>query len=425
MSYLQTNVFRIANLGQLKSRYKLYRIDGLLPDSDNYYRNVQIINRKVSFRLRNPALVILADGEPHLVLRDDAQEPESPFQLIGTTAYFRSTGQTLDLDYEHPTETTAPICQRFLQFALTGALQSAPGLWQPSAGESFYGRQPVMSRNGVDVFRGFSVRVILLGGNAIGLCVDVSHKYVSSHPLPARPSKADFRRLKGTRRVYRYGSQWYDIKLHEHSGLTIVQHLVPDGKVGNISLRDYVLRNAQKPLPPELLKLDPDGAALFYMTGRDDVKAAVAQLCYPVFETEHPRVQRLHGATILPPGMRRSLLVGFARKHLLGLSFCGFKLQVDSDPVQIAKQRFMEPDLLFGNSRVYSVRGTQKAVHIGLDELGRTRLTALFDKAVGTYATRPLERQYIVWPRLEPHRRRARPPTPDASPPRVTPTEIR
>lgn len=398
MSYLQTNVFRITNIEHLKSRYKLYRIEGLSSESDNYYRNAQIINRKMSYKLRNPALVILVDGQPHLVLRDDASEPESPFQLIGTTAYFQNTGHTLDLDYGHPTETTAPICQRFLQFALTGALRSAPSLWQPSAGESFYGRQPVLSQDGVDVFRGFSVRTVLLHGNAVGLCVDVSHKYMGHHPLSSRLTKADFRKLKGTRCVYRYGSQWYDIKLHEHSGLSISQYLIPDGKGGNISLCDYVLRNSQKPLPPELLKLDADGSALLYMTGRDDTMAAVAQLCYPVFETEHPKVQRLHRTTILPPDKRRILLLEFARKHLAGLAFCGFQLQVDGEPIRIPKQCFMPPDLLFGHNTVYSARGTEKAVHIGLDELGRTRLTALFDKAVGTFATRPLDRQYIIWP---------------------------
>jgi hypothetical protein len=398
MSQLHSNVFRITNLGSMKSRYKLYRIEGLSPDSENYHRNVQVLNRTMSFTLRNPALVVLHNGEPHLVLRDDSPEPPSPFQLVGGTAHFHRTGDVLELDYDHPTDETAPICQRFLQFAVNGALRDDRDLWLPGAGRPFFGRRPVLQKNGVDVFRGFAVRVVLLDNNVSALCVDVKHRYVSQRPLPARMSKADFHGLKGTNCVYHYGNQWYDVKLQEHSGLSITRYFIQEPQGERLCLRDYVRKHAGQPLPTEVLRLDDESIALLYMTGRNETQAAVAQLCYPVFETEDSRIRSLHGETILRPDVRRSLIADFVAQHLAGLNFLGTRLAVERTPIAVTKARFVPPDLLFGHGVIYSVRSTRGAVHIGLDELGRTRLSALFAKDVGTYATEPLDQQYFILP---------------------------
>jgi len=399
MSQLHSNVFRITNLGSMRSRYKLYRIEGLSPDSENYHRNVQVLNRAMSYELRNPALVVLHNGEPHLVLRDDSPEPTSPFQLVGGgSVHFHRTGDVLELDYEHPTDETAPICQRFLQFAINGALRDDRDLWLPGAGRPFFGRRPVLQKNGVDVFRGFAVRVVLLDNNVSALCIDVKHRYVSQRPLPARLSKADFHKLKGTNCVYHYGNQWYDVKLQEHSGLSVTKYFIEEPQGERLCLRDYVRKHSGQPLPGEALWLDDEGIALLYMTGRNQTQAAVAQLCYPVFETEDPRVRSLHGETILGPDVRRSLIAEFVAQHLAGLNFLGTRLTVERTPVAVTKTRFLPPDLLFGHGKVLSVRSTRGAAHIGLDDLGRTRQSALFAKDAGTYATKPLDQQYFIVP---------------------------
>jgi hypothetical protein len=124
----------------------------------------------------------------------------------------------------------------------------------------------------------------------------------------------------------------------------------------------------------------------------------VPQLCYPVFETEDPRIRSLHGETILSPDVRRSLIADFVAQHLAGLDFLGTRLAVERTSIPVTKARFLPPDLLFGHGVVYSIRSTRGAVHIGLDELGRTRLSALFAKDVGTYATKPFDQQYFILP---------------------------
>lgn len=397
MSHLESNIFPITNLGELRSKYRLYKIRGLSPEQDEYDHNVQIIAQKLGYGFKKSVTVILKEGEPHLVLEDSAPEPTSPFDLVGTTAYFEKTGDVMILDYQERTPETEPICQKFLQFAIQGALYRRKELWQPASGKPFFSKTPVESGEGVDVYRGFSVRVVTLEGNRIGVCVDVKHKYVSHTPLTANISKQDFRKLKNVNCIYHYGNQWYEIKLHEHSGLNIKDRIIEkDGQ--KITLKDYIRKYCEKPLPKEVIELPDSCDALLYKTGAGATNSAAAMLCYPVFDTEDSRVGRLHGATILRPHVRRNLIHDFVRESLNNVDFGDMKIHVEGDPVPVPKRQFMPPDLLFGNSHLISVRGTKDATQISLDQLGSARLSALLDKDIGPYNTKPLRQQYIIWP---------------------------
>src|ERR1700730_6274182 len=88
MTGLETNIFPIDNLSELSSVYRLYKIRGLAKEHPQYFQNRQIIVRKLSYALRSPAALIELNREPHLVLRDDAPEPDSPFPLVRATIYF-------------------------------------------------------------------------------------------------------------------------------------------------------------------------------------------------------------------------------------------------------------------------------------------------------------------------------------------------
>ena len=85
---IQTNIFPINNLESLKSYYKLYSINGLNKEQEDYYKNCQLIINRISRKLHTPALVIERQNAPYLVLRDDSPEPQSPYVLVRTTVTF-------------------------------------------------------------------------------------------------------------------------------------------------------------------------------------------------------------------------------------------------------------------------------------------------------------------------------------------------
>ena len=395
---LETNVFEITNLRDLRSKYRLYRIRGLSTEQDEYDSNRQILIKKLSYKLGTPATIIEKQDGPYLVLREDAPEPPSPFDLVRTVAYFDATGDLLELDFQNPTNETAAICQRFLQFAING-LRKHVDIWQPSAGQPFFYRKPILRDRGIDIYRGASIRVIVLEENKLAVCVDVKHKYVSQEPLNAQLSKMEFRRLKGTKCIYHWGSSWYEIRLHELSDLKLHEYLIHRVEGQRVSLKADIIEHAPKPLQKEVTELDDNGSVVVYMTGRDENRGAPSNLCYPTFETNDSRVSRLHSSTILSPQIRRSEILKFVNMIKGDLRFGDMVIKIADFPLQISMKQFTPPDLAFGHGFILSVRGTKNTRLVSLNKLGQSRLDALFNSNIGPYATELLDKQYLIWPR--------------------------
>src|SRR5688500_12196031 len=145
MAGIETNIFPITNLAALSSRYRRYRVKGLTPDQAEYYQNRQHLNRKLSYMLKKPVVVVEHEGAPHVVVRDDAGEWPSPLELVRTFVRFEPVPGTFDLDYTARSPENDEICLRFLQFMLQAPLHSHPELWQPKAGQAFFRKEPAHS----------------------------------------------------------------------------------------------------------------------------------------------------------------------------------------------------------------------------------------------------------------------------------------
>jgi hypothetical protein len=397
MMGLETNLFPIINLDDLSSACRLYRIRGLLPDQSEYYQNCQTLKRRLSFALGSPVTIIDHGGRPHLVLRDDAPEPVSPYPLVRTTVYFERVPGTMYLDYTVRSHRCDEIRLRFLQFMLQAPLSSHVELWRPGAGRPFFEKAPVDDIDAVERYRGFVVRAAVLPSGGLGLCVDVRHTYVSRLPLPAHLSPDEFRRWKGKHCIYHFGCQWYDIQLTALSDLTATELLIPrNGR--QIPLREWVVNASAKPIPAELAALPPDAAVVHYINNQGESRSAPAGLCYPVYDNQDPKVHRYHARAILEPYQRRTLIHHFVRRYLQTLRVGNTMIRVSAKPVCVPQRMFPLPDYQFGGSRVLSVRGTPGAQQVSLDAVGKTRLALLSDSDAGFYVTDPLDRQYFFLP---------------------------
>lgn len=397
MTGLESNIFPITNLSELSSRYRLYRVKGLHPDQAEYHQNRSLLAKRLSYALKTPAVILDHDDGPRLVLRDDAPEPESPYQLVRRTVYFEKISGTLALDYTVRTPENDEICLRFLQFMLQAPLGSNSRLWQPGAGKPFFDKEPTHESGNAARYTGYAVRAVLTPDGGIGLCVDVRHKVLSRTPLPIKLTRQDFRRFRGRHCIYRFGHRWYDVQLHEYSDLTVTETLIPeDGR--NVTLLDYVVRASRKPIPPELARLPADASAILYQTNTGETRSAPAGLCYQVLDTSGPETGRNHRGTILHPHERRALTHGFVSRYLQKLSFGSMAVKVSPSPVGIPQQIFQPPDLEFGGGKVLSVRGTPKTTHASLDNLGRARAGMLRDRDAGFFVRERLDRQYLFLP---------------------------
>lgn len=400
MAGLESNVFPITNLGELTSVYKLYRIRGLDPDHANYYANRGHVERRLSYLLKAPAVVIERDRVPYLVLPADPNipEPPSPLLVVMGQVAFERVGNIFELDFTVRSPDTDAICLRFLQFAIQASLHERSDLWQPGSGLPFYEKTSQHSFLGIAMYRGFSIRAIVADGG-IGLVVDVTGCYVGEQPLPASLGREEFfRKWKGRRFIYHFGYNWYEIQAEGISDFTVSQQLIQeDGR--SITLFSYIMAESRKRLPPELANLSPEAAVILYRNNRGQERAAPAPLCYPVYGTEHPAVARHHNRSQLPPHERHGLIHQYVKRYLRRLIFGSTVLRVDTHPLSAPSRIFLMPDFQFGNKTVLSVRGTPEARQVPLDQVGSTRLAMLLDRSVGFYEADRLYRQYLILPR--------------------------
>ncbi|MHC5860917.1 argonaute/piwi family protein [Nostoc sp.] len=393
---IESNVFLLLNLSELATRYRLYEIRGLKRHAE-YYQNQQNLIHRLSYLLKHPVTVIEHDDKPYLVVSDDAAEPPERFQIIRGIVYFKSTGKTLTLDYSLRTPQNDKICWRFLHFMVQSSLFGNAQLWQSSAGKPFFEKVPHQKFGAISIFRGFSVRPFFTECGEIGLCVDVQHKFICQYSLPTFLTEQSFQQYKAKHCIYHYGHQWYEIQLSELSDLNAMEQMVPDGN-NLISLLDYIIKHSRKPIPEDLASISQDAAVVHYFNNQNEDRAAIAALCYLVYDTADPAVQKYHSHTILKPGIRYFAIHQLVDKYLREIKFGKITLKVACIPEQVSQKIFTLPDYRFGNNHRLSVRGTKGTMQVTLDQVGRKRLELLSSQKAGMYVQEPFDRQYLLLP---------------------------
>ena len=395
-SGLETNIFPIQNLNELSSRYRLYLIRGLRPEQEEYYQNVALLKRRLSYSLKTPITVVVRGNLPYLVVKDDEEvDLPSPYVLVRTPIRFERCDETFDLDYTLRSPENDEICLRFLQFMIQEPLRRYRQLWQSGSGLPFFLREPFATFKGINHYRGFSVRVVVTPHGGLGLCLDVSNRFVSQEPLATHLSRDQFRPLKGRTCLYRYGSSWFDIRPDHVSDESVSEALVvADGEA--IPLIEFVARACSKPLPPEVAYLADDASVVVYKNNQGDDRSAPAPLCHLVYDTHDDLAGLEHGRTILAPEQRHRLINSFANSFLRNLGFGTSKLCVSQEAIATPYKMFDVPDYLFGKGQILSVRGTAGAHQSALDQLGPKRMALLRDASAGFYSQEPLGRQYFV-----------------------------
>jgi hypothetical protein len=397
MNDIETNVFPILNLQDLNFVYDTYKVRNLRRDQDEYFQNCDALVRDLSFKLGAPVQRIERGGELFLVIPSDAVGVPERFSLVRTQVYLQKTTSGSELDFLVRNPENDTICLRVVQFLLQAPLRNDKRLWQPSAGMPFFEKTATHADRGIGRYQGFAVRALVAPSGKIGLCVDVRSKYVRTAPLPVRLDRLNFRQHKGRVCVYRYGHQWYEIRIDTLSDLTASEETIRTADK-ELSLLDYIVQQCEKPIPVELAALPNDAAVVRYRTHRGDTRTAAAGLCYPVCDNQEGVARWLHDKAIIPPEIRREVTRGYVERYLSNLQFKGKMLKLARNAERTERKQFAVPDLEFGGGRKLSVRGTPGATTTSLDDLGRRRIGLLRDSGAGFFVKETFRRQYLILP---------------------------
>lgn len=398
----ETDIFPIENLGDLSANYVLFEIIGL-NESEDYDTNIQYMVEGLSYALKHPVTSIHRDDKPFLVVRDEAEivaKVPSEFTVKREElVYLRKVTEPFSIDFSNYSS-VREIVLRFLQFDIQTELNNLSTLWQPSSGDAFFNQDPYRTENGVAIFNGFFVRAVELPKGGLGFSLDVTKKYISEKPMKVNMTRRDFENLGQAKPhfIYQYGNKKYEFKAEQFSDLTASEFKFPrleDGVM--VNLLDDVRSKFGRSMPPEVAKLPDNASLLIYKTNTNQERRAIAGLCYQVFDTEDPRINRLHRQSILDPFFRRMFIRAAFQKYFKNIHFGSIKLKINPEPVKVIKEKFTSPDLLFGAETLLTIKpNTPDAIVVSMKDLGRTRKKLLTEK--GFYTVSTFQKQYFIVP---------------------------
>jgi hypothetical protein len=388
------NIFAIDNLDQITINCRKYAVRGLIPDSESYEKNVQLLSDLATKLTKSPCPVQKEDGQLFLVQPVGSAEIPDRVSLVGTEAIIeQTTGEQL-IDFGHLTDQTFSLATRFLHFSLNGLFYEIPTLWQPSAGQPFFQKSSDYSAgsNTLGMYRGFRTRLIELAEHKIGLCVDITRKYASLMYLPFKITPDEFRPFKGRKCIYEFGNRWYEIRISSISGLNASEVMIE-----GLPLYDYVNSKCSGPKPKVLLSLPKDCAVLTYQTSLGVTMNVPSGLCRLTYATEHPDVRELHYKSILAPNTRRHEIETVVQSYLSNWRLANIQIKLSDRMLTFESTPFDPPDLRFGGGKTLSLRHGNDVV--SLDNLGHGKKRMLYSTDAGLFIRKPLDRQYLIVPR--------------------------
>lgn len=400
MAGIETNIFPFLNLEELSSSYRLYKVKGLnhgnLSNKDESFKRENALVKKLSYKLQIPVTTIREKDEVYLVVRDDRKNVPDSVSVVRSKLFLEAVDKVFDLDYKLRTPNNDRICLKFLQFLLREPLGQDSRLWSPGAGQPFFSLSSVPVSENILMYRGFRARIVPTQEGGLGLCLDIAHKYVDKQSLPVYLSRQEFRRLGNRHLIYHFGHKWYEIRPEFLDELNVSESTI-DTENGVVSLIDYLYSNTEKPLPEELVELPPDACVLGYKNNRSEQRGAPAALCYRVYNSSDRIMKKLHRQSILTPEERRRLIHSFVRDYLKSLKFGNTEMRISDRALSAPSRKFFVPDFEYADSHILSVRGTEDAQHVSLDNLGDVRLSLLKD-GPGFFDRSALRHHYLLLP---------------------------
>ncbi len=401
MKKQETNIFLIENLEDLNCNFNLYKVRGLHPKSEDYHKNKQLLINILRSKTHTPIQPYKSDkGFLIAQLAGYKDLPESE-TLVRDFVKIEKLDIRNEFRFDSLTAETAPLAKKFLEWEMQHKFYSNNALWQPSPGFPYYNKNPDISiskkSKKVDVYNGFTSRVILLQGNKLGICVDVTNKYIAREYLPTEIDRNFFNRsCRGNKCLYEYGKIWYEFKIQSLNDLKANEFRLPGGS----NLFEDVHNKAGKYKTPSLLALPNDCSVVTYYNTRDEARHAPSGLCKLTYGTNNPEVKKLHKYTIKPPHKRRNEINFIINNYFKDLEFSQKGISLSNTPYLIPSRYFNFPDLKFGNKKRLSTKNRTNSIRTTIEEYGRKKRELLYSEDAGLYnKEKILDRQYILLPK--------------------------
>jgi hypothetical protein len=388
----------IENLDELNCNYWLYRVRGLSADLEDYQKNVQLLVRKLSKKTKTTCAQVTIDNTLFIAQPEGGDPLPETVDLVPTPVKLEREPDLKRLKFDQLDDNTALLAQRFIYGSIQTMFFNTASLWQPASGYPFYDKYPDSTfrelSDEIDVYRGFTFRIMIMPNKKIGICIDVRSKYVSRYPLPTTITTKEIGEFKGVNCLYEYGNKWYEARIQGLNDLNASELILPNGK----TLFEDVHSKSENNKSTLLRDLPDDCSVLFYYDSDGEPRNMPSGLCRRTYQTNHPSIRRFHKTTLKAPHLRRRDIEYVVNKHFRNLSFNGRKL-VLANPISYPEIIFNIPDLRFGNNKVLSIRNSPGTVGCDINKLPFMKKYLLYSPDAGIFSKEMFDKQFMIIPK--------------------------
>ncbi len=383
------NLFKVNNLSELDFSYRLveFNLPYLEGQEDRYNKQLQKISQQVASLSGGPAALIKREGRFYIAIPADRTFEDTLVNVVPYNIKTSLLPEVYQVNASVITKNNADVIYKFLDFEIRKQLGRNSGLWRLNSSQ-FFLKKPVVSRgeSAIDIYEGFSYKLVLLNGTTFYICVDLSTKYIDkhflSHYVNCRNVNIIGNNFKGKRFLYLNGDNWYATEL-EGFGESIQNHEFNDNGE-SVSVYDYILNNARARKEEIKRVLKPDDLTMLYKyPGRTmEPHSGACSLAKMLYSTHDKEVQSLHGYSIKDPNSRFEAIEKYIKEYFQNIKYNNIALRISSNPVVEKVPNFSMPELKFNNDRTVKAGHHSTGANTTLREFAAERKHTLMENGV-------------------------------------------
>lgn len=383
------NLFKVSNLSDLNFSYKLveFNLPYLEGQEDRFNKQLQKISQQVASLSGGPAAFIKRENRYWVAVPADKNFEETSINVVPYNIRVSLLPDVYHVNASGIDRNNVDVIYKFLDFEIRKQLSRNSGIWKLNSSQ-FFSKQPTVSRvdSTIDIYEGFSYKLVLLHGSTFYICIDLSTKYVDKHVLAHYVNTGNVQAIgnsfKGKRFLYLNGDNWYATEL-EGFGESIQSHEF-NNNGDSISVYDYILSNTRTRKDDIKRILKPSDLTMFYKyPGRTmEPHSGACSLAKMLYSTQDKEVQALHRYSIKDPDRRFDAIGKYVKEYFQNIRYNNIALRISLNPLVEKVPNFSMPELKYNNNRTLKAGHYSSGANITLREFAGERKHLLIENGV-------------------------------------------
>jgi hypothetical protein len=402
MKNYSLNLFKLNNLSELDFSYRLvdFTLIQIEGQEEMFNKQLHKVALQVSSLTGGPSAIVKRNGKFYVAIPSDRSLDDATINVVPHNIKISLLPEIISVNVSSVTEDNVDVVFKFLDFEIRKQLQRSPLLWKLNSAQ-FFAKKPIYTQgdSSIQVYEGFSYKLVRLADGNFYTCLDLSTKYIDKNFLSSYINTTNHATItslyRGRRFLYLNGDNWYATEF-VGLGESIEKHEFDD-EGQSISVYDYILKNARGRKDDIAHRIKPADPTMFYRyPGRTmEPHSGASSLAKMLYSPKDKEVQALHSYSIKGPTDRFEAIEKYIKEFFQGISYNKTTLKISVQPAIEKVQNFSMPELKFHNNQLLKV-GSYSSGGTTLREFAAERKHLLLKNGVISQAL--FDEQFLIVP---------------------------